>query len=172
MRLQALTHLAAAAQALVGGESSILILGSSSLLASFPQLGNARQPLETSYAADLLVEPYDVQAGKLLYEAIGENSVFHGRTGYYADIMLSAATDTFPRGWKKRLLPLPNSQNAFCLDPQDLAAIKLQVGRPKDLELCTALLATGRLHPDLVRKRLRETRMDDRARALATTRPE
>jgi hypothetical protein len=170
LRLQALTHLAAAAHALVGGKSSILILGSSSLLASFPQLGNAGQPLESSFDADLLVEPYDVQASKVLYEAIGENSIFHGRTGYYADIMLPAATDTFPRGWKKRLVSLPNSQIAFCLDPQDLAAMKLQMGRPKDLELCTALLATGRLHADSIRKRLRETRMEDRARALATTR--
>ena len=84
--------------------------------------------------------------------------------------MLPAATDTFARGWKKRLVPLPNSKTAFCVDPHDLAAVKLQVGRPKDLELCTTLLATGRLRADLIRKRLRDTRMEDRARTLTTTR--
>jgi hypothetical protein len=140
------------------------------LLATFPQLGDAGQPLDTSYDADLLVEPYDAELGKLLSEAIGENSVFHGRTGYYADVILPAAKDSFPRGWKKRLVPLPKSQNAYCLDPHDLAAVKLQLGRGKDLELCAALLATGKLRTELIRKRLRETRMEDRTRTLTTTR--
>ena len=145
-------------------------MGSSSLLASFPELGDAGQPLETSYDADLLVEPYDTELGKLLYESIGENSVFHARTGYYADVILPAAKDTFPRGWQRRLVPLADSQTAFCLDPHDLAAVKLQVGRQKDLELCAILVGTGRLRASLIRKRLRETRMEDRARALSTTR--
>jgi hypothetical protein len=118
----------------------------------------------------LLLEPYDAESGKLLYEAIGENSVFHGRTGYYADVILPAAKDTFPRGWQKRLVPLPNNQTVSCLDPHDLAAVKLQMGRQKDLELCAILLRTGRLQANLIRKRLRETRMEDRARTLATTR--
>jgi hypothetical protein len=123
-----------------------------------------------SYDADLLLEPYDAELGKLLYEAIGENSIFHGRTGYYADVILPAAKDTFPRGWQKRLVPLPNNQTASCLEPHDLAAVKLQLGREKDLELCAALLAKGRLRADLIRKRLRGTRMEDRTRALTTTR--
>jgi hypothetical protein len=105
-----------------------------------------------------------------LYEAIGENSVFHGRTGYYADVILPAAKDTLPRGWQKRLVPLPNNPTASCLDPHDLAAVKLQVGRQKDLELCAILLGTKRLQANLIKKRLRETRMEDRARALASTR--
>jgi len=37
----------------------IVILGSSSLLASFPDLGGAAGPLETSFDADLLIEGVD-----------------------------------------------------------------------------------------------------------------
>ena len=117
-----------------------------------------------------MVEPYDQEIGKLLDEAMGENSVFYGKTGYYARVILPAAKDTLPRGWEERLVPLPGTDAARCLDPHDLAAVKLQVGRPKDLELCAALLATKRLQADLIRERLRETRMDDRLRVLTTKR--
>jgi hypothetical protein len=164
-----LTHIADATRALARGES-IIILGSSSLLASFPELGDAGGLLETSFDVDLLVEPYDQEIGKLLDESIGENSVFHGKTGYYAHVMLPATKDTLPRGWEKRLVPLPGCDAAHCLDPHDLAAVKLQVGRSKDLELCAALLATNRLDLDLIRERLAATRMDDRLRVLTTKR--
>jgi hypothetical protein len=117
-----------------------------------------------------MVEPYDQEIGKLLDEAMGENSVFYGKTGYYAHVILPAAKDTLSRGWEERLVPLPGTDAARCLDPHDLAAVKLQVGRPKDLELCAALLATKRLQADLIRERLRETRMDDRLRVLTTER--
>jgi hypothetical protein len=117
-----------------------------------------------------MVEPYDQEIGKLLDEAMGENSVFYGKTGYYAHVILPAAKDTLSRGWEERLVPLPGTDAARCLDPHDLAAVKLQVGRPKDLELCAALLATKRLQADLIRERLRETRMDDGLRVLTTER--
>lgn len=129
------------------------------MLASFPQLGDAGQPLEGSYDADLLVTPYDAELGKLLHESIGENSIFHARTGYYADVMLPAVEETFPRGWKGRLVPLPECDAARCLDPHDLAAVKMQAGRAKDLALCAELLAAGKLKAELIRKRLEETRM-------------
>jgi hypothetical protein len=46
------------------------------LLASFPQLGDSGQILEASFGADLLVEPYDAELGKLLHESVGEKSTF------------------------------------------------------------------------------------------------
>jgi hypothetical protein len=140
------------------------------LLASFPQLGDAGQPLEASYDADLLVEPYDPELGKLLHESVGENSIFHARTGYYADVMLPAVKETFPRGWEERLVPLPGCEAARCLDPHDLGAIKLQAGREKDLALCAALLAAGILKPDLIRDRFQKTRMTEHMMALTDQR--
>ena len=52
MRVSALKHLVEATQALSHCQR-IRVLGSSALLASFPQLGEAGQPLELSYDADL-----------------------------------------------------------------------------------------------------------------------
>ena len=49
-----------------------------------------------------MVEPYDQEIGKLLDEAMGENSVFYGKTGYYAHVILPAAKDMLPRGWEER----------------------------------------------------------------------
>ena len=140
------------------------------MLASFPQLGDAGQPLEASYDADLLVTPYDAELGKLLDEAIGENSIFHARTGYYADVMLPAVEETFPRGWEERLVPLPGCDAARCLEPHDLAAVKMQAGRAKDLTLCAALLAAGKLKAELIRTRMQETRMPERMIVLAEQR--
>lgn len=58
----------------------------------------------------------------------------------------------------------------MCLDPHDLAAVKLQAGRAKDLELCAVLLATERLKIDLIQERLAQTRMDDPLRARTSER--
>ncbi len=169
MQPHALSHLADAARALIHGES-ILIAGSSAFLATFPHLGDPGQPLEASYDADLLVEPYDAEIGKLLHESIGENSVFHGRTGYYADVLLPAAKEMFPAGWDKRLVAWPGCEAAHCLDPHDLAAVKLQVGRPKDLALCAALLADGKLSVETIRERLAATPLTERMTVLAEER--
>ncbi|HXA10401.1 MAG TPA: hypothetical protein VNW28_10485 [Chthoniobacterales bacterium] len=126
--------------------------------------------METSYDADLLVTPYDAELGKLLHEAIGENSIFHARTGYYADVMLPGVEETFPRGWAERLVPLPGYEQARCLDPHDLAAVKMQAGRGKDLALCAELLAAGMLKVELIRERLGAVRMTERMITLTEQR--
>jgi len=65
---------------------------------------------------------------------------------------------------------LPGCEAVRCLDPHDLAAVKMQAGRPKDIAVCATLLAAGRLTLDLIQERLRETRMNDRLRVLASQR--
>ena len=60
MRLPALKHLVEAVHALAHSER-ICVLGSSALLGSFPELGEANGPLELSFDADLLVQPCDEQ---------------------------------------------------------------------------------------------------------------
>ena len=60
-------------------------------------------------------------------------------------------------GRKDRVEPV------FCLEPHDLAAAKLQAGRPKDISLLRALLETHRLNAALVRERLRLLRLDEAA---------
>lgn len=146
------------------------MLGSSSLLASYPDMGEVGGSLETSYDADLLIEGVDEELAAIVQEAIGKESLFEAREGYYADTLRPLMTETLPRDWEKRLIPLPGFKAVGCLDPHDLAAVKMQAGRPKDVALCAALLAAGRLNLALIRERLEETRMSDRVRALASER--
>jgi hypothetical protein len=169
VRLESLIHVVKVAVAITPGRR-IIVLGSSSLLASFPELGEADGPLETSYDADLLIEGMDEKLAAVLKESIGEESLFKAHAGYHADTLRPLVTETFPRGWEERLVPLPGCEAARCLDPHDLAAVKMQAGRKKDLDLCAALLAKGKLQADLVSDRLQETRMADRVRVLSDQR--
>ena len=65
----------------------IIVLGSSSLLPTHPELGEAGEPLELTTDADLLLEPVDEAMVDLLKDAVGHPSAFEQRQGYYADIL-------------------------------------------------------------------------------------
>lgn len=153
MTLAALQHLIRAASALAG-DRRFLVLGSASLLASFPELGEATSPLAATYDADLCPEPFDELTGLMLEEALGENRAYSRRHGYHADVLRDSILETLPQGWRERLLPVPDCTTAFALDPSDLAAVKLLVGRPKDLALVRQLHASGYLDADVVRSRI------------------
>ncbi len=156
MRLPALIHLLEATRALSHCER-IVVLGSSSLLASFPHLGETGQPLEVSYDADLLLEPADESIASMLHEAVGEGSLFAGRTGYFADILRPEITETLPPGWNARLVKVGSSGENFALSTADLAVVKLSIGRSKDLELCRHLITQKLLTPAQLRERLDAT---------------
>jgi len=102
MRLQFLTHLLNSVSALAQPRR-IIVLGSSSLLPQHPDLGDAGQPLELSLDADLLVEPIDESLADLLKDAVGHESAFEQRQGYYADILRPIIAETLPAGWESRL---------------------------------------------------------------------
>ena len=153
MRLSALKHLIEATQAL-GHPERIRVLGSSALLASFPGLGEPGQPLELSFDADLLIEPCDEPLAAMLHEAVGEGSLFAQRTGYHADFLRPDILETLPAGWESTLVSLEGLANASALAPADVAAVKLRLGRPKDLELCRHLIASGLVPRDAIRRRL------------------
>ena len=153
MRLSALKHLIEATQAL-GHPQRIWVLGSSALLASFPALGEPGQPLELSYDADLLIEPCDEQLAAMLHEAVGEGSLFAQRTGYHADFLRPDILESLPAGWELEMVRLEGIANASALAPADVAAVKLHLGRPKDLQLCHHLIAAGLVAPDAIRRRL------------------
>ncbi|MDD2709811.1 MAG: hypothetical protein PHV34_17650 [Verrucomicrobiae bacterium] len=161
MRLPSLIHLIQAVQAIARCER-VVVLGSASLLARFPELGETGQPLELSYDADLLVEPSDEELAKVLHEAVGEGSFFEERNGYHADILRPEIVETLPAGWNGRLVPLVQVEHAQGLDAYDLAILKLQVGRAKDLDLCRHLLATHRISGGILQTRLRATSMEER----------
>ena len=138
MQLPALIHLLESARA-IGRCDRIIVFGSSALLASFPELGDAGRPLELSYDADLFVEPCDPQLAAVLHEALGDGSLFAQRSGYHADVLRPEILADLPPGWERRLVPLPGIPNASALSPADLVILKLQAGRAKDLDLCRHL---------------------------------
>lgn len=153
MTIDALQHIIRAAQALAE-DRTILVLGSASLLATFPELGDADSPLAATYDADLCPDPFDELTGTMLDEALGENRAYYLRHGYHADILQDTILDTLPTGWRERLVTVPGSKAAQALDPYDLAAVKLLVGRSKDIGLLTHLHAAGLIHGELVRARM------------------
>lgn len=156
MRLSFLKHLLNSVVALVE-PNRIIVLGSSSLLAHIPSLGGPGQPLEMSLDADFLVEPMDEATANVIKEAMGRESLFEQRFGYYADLLRPDIAETFPAGWESRLHPMSGYDNVFALDPYDLAIVKLVVGRPKDLELLHALLRLGLLEAEKLQQHYHQT---------------
>ncbi len=160
MRLQALIHLTEAVRALSGSQR-IRVLGSSALLARFPELGEGGGPLELSFDADLLVEPCDEDMAALLHEAVGEGSLFARRSGYHADILRPQVSEALPPGWEQRVIPLSGSGEVAALAPEDLVVVKLRAGRPKDLDLCQCLMRRGLVNAEDIRARLDAIPMPD-----------
>ena len=107
MTLAALQHLIRSASTLAG-DRTFLVLGSASLLASFPELGEVASPLSTAYDADLCPEPFDELTGRMLEEALGENRAYFRRHGYHADVLRDSILETLPEGWRDRLIPVPD----------------------------------------------------------------
>lgn len=161
MRLRSLTHLLASANA-IAQPQRIVVIGSSSLLPSFPELGESCAALEQSYDTDILLDPIDDELAGILAEAIGQQSLFASRHGYYADILRPAISEALPVGWESRLQAVDGFSNVFALDVYDLALVKLMVGRPKDLDLLSALLERGIVEPDKLRDHYRSVPLGER----------
>ncbi len=153
MNLAALQHLIRSAHALAE-EVPLLVLGSASLLASYPELGDPQGPLASTFDADLCPDPFDELTATMLDEALGENRAYFRIHGYHADILRDSILETLPTGWRDRLIPVPDTEAAHALDPHDLAAVKLLVGRPKDLALIRELHSAGQLKQEIVRERI------------------
>ncbi len=109
MRLPFLIHLLDAVAAMARPRR-IVILGSSSLLPQFPELGEPGHPLEVSLDADLLVEPVDDAIAGMLKDAVGEESGFQQQNGYYANILRPAIAEVLPAGWEARLHPVDEAE--------------------------------------------------------------
>lgn len=160
MRLPFLKHLLDSVRALARPRL-MYVLGSSSLLPGHPELGGAGQPLEVSLDADLLLLPVDQALADLLKDAVGRDSLFEQRHGYYADILRPEIVETLPAGWEGRLQPVAGYDNVFALDLYDLALVKLMVGRPKDLALLQALLQLGIVEEGRLRAHYQRTPLNE-----------
>lgn len=161
MRLQSLTHIVEAVESLVQPDR-ITVLGSSALLALYPDLGERGEELEKSLDADLILEPGDEAKVAVADEAVGQDSLFHKEFGCYADFVKSDVLDTFPKGWEGRCLALAGNRRVRCLHPIDVAMIKLALGRPKDLILLKELIRRGVFAISELRSAYQRTPMGER----------
>jgi hypothetical protein len=156
MRLDSLIHITKAVAAMLEGER-LVIFGSASLLASFPELGTLTDsPLLTTYDVDIIPYPFEEEVGLMLDESFGEDRKFHQLYGYHADIVRPKITETFPRDWEKRLVPLAEMSSVMCLDPHDMAAVKCLLGREKDRIQLSFLIKKNYLKTDLIKQRITE----------------
>ena len=159
MRLGSLKHLADVVRA-ISRPQRILVIGSSSLFASFPELDIDGGPLTNTNDADFVVQPFDEMAGQMIHDSLSEGRVFHQRHGYYADILRPNGLEDLTPGWEERLVPLPGMEDlVFCLHPHDMAVCKLRAGRPKDVALLATLIRRGLLDAGELRGHLRLTPM-------------
>jgi hypothetical protein len=156
MDLASLTLLVAAIRA-HARDHRLIVFGSGSLLASFPDLGECDSMVRHSRDADFLLFPWNEELALEIHRTVGADYSFDREHGFYADIVRPFATENFPPDFESRLVPLDGCPNVFCLDPHDMAVAKLMVGRPKDIALLADLARQQRLDLDRVAALLRRT---------------
>jgi len=155
MRLNELEHLIRAAGA-VTDEDQLVIIGSQSILATFP---DATPELLQSMEADIIAinhpEKWDLLDGSL-----GEGSPFHETFGYYAD-GVEEKTAKLPRNWRQRLIPINNDNTrgvtGLCLEVHDLLISKYYAGREKDLVFTRVAVENAMVVQETLLARLQET---------------
>jgi hypothetical protein len=109
-----------------------------------------------------MLDPCDERQAGVLHEAIGEGSLFHREYGVYADFLRPETVETFPDGWEKRCVLLDGDPSVRCLSPIDLAVVKLQIGREKDVALLKSLIKAGIISIKALRKAYQGTAMNER----------
>lgn len=153
MRRDELSHIIRAAARILD-DASVVVIGSQSILASYPEVALPDE-LTVSIEADLLPLGGDDDADKI-DGAIGEGSHFHETFGVYGQ-GVGVRTAVLPDGWKDRLVPLVDAATGavgWCLDPHDLCASKLIAGREKDLDFVEAAVVHRLIDARLVDERL------------------
>ena len=136
-----LAHILRAA-ADIAGDGRILVIGSQSILATYPA-DELPETVTLSVEADIAFfdDAYNAKSD-MVDGAIGEDSLFHQRFGYYGQ-GVSVSTATLPEGWEDRLVafvPVDSEPaEGVCLDPVDLVVAKLVAGREKDLSFAADL---------------------------------
>lgn len=131
MKRQDLEHIIRAAAA-VTDAYELIVVGSQAILGAVP---DAPEELLVSQEAD--VYPKDrPEDADLIDGAIGEDSLFHERFGYYAQ-GVGPETARLPPGWQDRLFKVQSANTnlciGWCLSPADICVSKLLAGREKDV---------------------------------------
>lgn len=159
----------------------IIILGSQSILAQYPEISKKRSDMDyqkisflaqnyeilhRSMEADVMI-PDSAEKTELVEGVMGELSLFHGTFGYYAQ-GVDLTTSKLPEGWEDRLVEICNENtndvSGMCLEIHDLIVSKLYAGRKKDIEFFKAAVNSNLLSMQILTERLTSTSMTDESR--------
>ena len=151
-RLQ-LEHIIRAAGS-IADDNEIIILGSASVFAQFPDLpGHFLLSIEADVFPKNKPHMSDTIDG-----SIGELSPFHDAYGYYAHGVSRETASNLPAGWDSRLIPIKSDNTGgvtgWCLDIHDLITGKYVSARDKDLEFIRMAIMQGLVKEYVLRKRI------------------
>jgi len=125
-------------------QDEFYVIGSAAILGFISSPEN--HVLSRSIEADLIAISGDPDLADLLSVMIGELSPFHEKHDVYADGVTFETPKFAPQGWQERAISVHYKEigvTARFMELHDLLLSKLGAGRPKDLEFCQALVATG-----------------------------
>ena len=156
MRLEHLYHVVAAAAQIVG-EEEFVIVGSQSILGSYP---DAPESLLRSQEADIYPRRAPDKAIDI-EGVLGDGSRFHETFGYFAHAV-GPETAKAPIGREDRLVDLevpPRAGSAIravalCLEPHDLILSKLAANRERDWDFAKEALAARLVDPAILLDRV------------------
>ena len=101
MEVSTLTHLLRSVRESVQ-DRKIIVFGSSSLFASFPDVDPELLGTAVTLDADFFINPDDQTLREKLEANFGENHAFHNATGHYGDFVDLRLSESFPEGWTWR----------------------------------------------------------------------
>ncbi len=157
-RLQ-LEHIIRAAGS-IADDNEIIILGSASVFAQFPDLPDH---FLLSIEADVFPKNKPHMTD-IIDGSIGELSPFHDAFGYYAHGVSKETASNLPAGWETRLIPIKSDKTGgvtgWCLDIHDLIAGKYVSARDKDLEFIRTAIKQGLVKEHVLRKRIEMVNID------------
>lgn len=160
-RLQ-LEHAIRAACRLLGTDT-VYVVGSQSILASYPGLsGCVAKSNEADIIPRLRESDLDGRPDEEALEiegTLGADSQFFQTHGFMVEGLVEEDL-CLPRGWKDRLIALSNEntggRTGLCLEHYDMAAAKLAAGRTKDRDALVNLMRQGIVKPKELLKRIDE----------------
>jgi len=163
MRYDQLEH-AIRAACDIAGDTELLIFGSQSILATFPEAPEAlRASIEVDVQSKNRPEMTDFIDG-----ALGQDSMFHATHGFYVH-GVSIEIATLPDGWLERTVAVSHpvgtrGGTGQCLEAHDLAASKLVAYREKDRVFVTTLLIEGLIDGQILLARIHALPVTDEVR--------
>jgi hypothetical protein len=159
MNRSQLEHIIRAAGS-IADDNEIIILGSASIFAQFPDLPDH---FLRSVEADVFPKNKP-HMSDTIDGSIGELSPFHDAFGYYAHGVSKETATNLPVGWEKRLLPLRSDNTGgvtgWCLDIHDLIAGKYVSARDKDLDFVRMAIKQGLVKDQVLRERIEMLNID------------